>query len=200
MRIALLALVGCVVAGCTPTKAIRGSSMTFLTPAGASIALVRPAAELEAVVEQLLGERGFTVTRRAPTKKGKVLFFSGTRDRLNRRYREPSYAPSMAPPPPPGPAPMPGGISRDVGSWFAVRVTPGEQGVTTLIFYGKPMVLNAEGCADSDSDLRDAEYTCNDLRLRADWSGFALTDGREETQVITGIIAVLGEQFPLAPR
>lgn len=188
--------------------------MTFLTPAGASISLVRAAPELEAAAEQLLGERGFTVTRRAPTKKGKVLFFAGTRDRLNRRHRDPSYRdpsyrapyrdpslPASPPPPPPPMAPsMPGGISRDVGSWFAVRVTPGEGGVTTLVFYGKPTVLNAEGCADSDSDLRDAEYTCNDLRLRADWSGFALTDGREETQVITGIIALLGEQYPLAPR
>ncbi len=57
----------------------------------------------------------------------------------------------------------------------SVAATSGApKGATSL---GGPMVLNAEGCADSDSDLRDAEYTCNDLRLRADWSGFALTDG-----------------------
>lgn len=177
--VAVLSLTACV-----PMKDVRGSSLKYLTQAGATLSLGRPAAEIVPTLEQLFSERGFPVTKRAEGKPGQVLFFVGTRDRLNRRWRDQQ---------PQNP------VSREVGSWFAVRVVAPTPQTTTLLFYGKPTVFGAEGCSDGDSELRDVGNSCLDLRMRAEWSGFPLVEGREETQVISAVIATLGEQFPPAP-
>ncbi|MFZ5446751.1 MAG: hypothetical protein ACOZQL_42585 [Myxococcota bacterium] len=178
----LLAVTVLSLTACVPMREVRGSSLKYLTTAGATLELGSPAAQVEPMLEQLMGDRGFTVTKRATAKKGKVTFFAGNRDRINRRWQQQLGNP----------------VSREIGSWFAVRVVSPTPESTTLVFYGKPTVHGAEGCGDGDGDLRDADYTCLDLRLRAEWSGFPLVEGREETQVISAIIALLGEQFPPA--
>jgi len=82
-----------------------------------------------------------------------------------------------------------------LGSWFAVRVT--EEGYhSTLQFYGKPTLAGQEVCADADDQLRDAQYQCTDTRVREDWPGVQLVEGREETQVISGLITTLTERMP----
>lgn len=238
-------------AGCTPMKTIKTSSLVFLTPAGATIAIARPSAEVLPAVEQLFGDRGFAVyDRKDISTTDKVLFFKGTRERINRRgrpdqygktptgydaYGNPTYGPQYGANQPYGAAPAnqpynettqppttgattntgtPAAtpprsgtadstqmreqnyVSRDVGSWFSVRATT-ENNRTVLKFYGKPTVFNAEGCGQGDNDLRDTGYSCRELTVRADWPGHQLVEGREETQVISTIIAVLGERWPL---
>lgn len=245
-------------AACTPMKTIKTSSLVFLTPAGATIAIARPSAEVVPAVEQLFGDRGFAVyDRKDVSTTDKVLFFKGNRDRINRRgrpdqygntptgydaYGNPTYGPqynsnpynanqptnpnqpygsttATGQPPTTGATTTTGAsptattqprsgtadsaqmreqnyVSRDVGSWFSVRATT-ENNRTVLKFYGKPTVFNAEGCGQGDSDLRDTGYSCRELTVRADWPGHQLVEGREETQVISTIIAVLGERWPL---
>lgn len=231
-----------IAAGCTPMKTIKTSSLVFLTPAGATIAIARPSAEVLPAVEQLFSDRGFAAyDRKDVSATNKVIFFKGTRERINRRnrpdqygnaptgydaYGNPTYGPQYnqqqynqpygAQPPPSGATtttptastqPAAGAqnttamreqnyVSRDVGSWFSVRAVT-ENNRTVLTFYGKPTVYNAEGCGAGDSDLRDTGYACRELTVRADWPGHQLVEGREETQVISTIIAVLGERWPL---
>jgi hypothetical protein len=216
----LLLLVVSLAASCTPMRTIRASSLAFLTPAGATITIARPAEEVVPAVEQLFGDRGFSVYGRkdvSPTNK--VLFLKGTRDRINRRRSQQPYGTQPQPtgydqygnpvygPPPGSPPPAPGApavppardqdyVSRDVGSWFAVRAVT-DKSRTVLTFYGKPTVYNGEGCGSGDGDLRDTGYSCRTLEVRADWAGHQLVEGREETQVISTIIAILGERWPL---
>ncbi|MFT3712627.1 MAG: hypothetical protein QM817_33680 [Archangium sp.] len=239
MRKLLPLLLIAVAASCTPMRNIKTSSLTFLTQAGATIAVARPQAEVLPAVEQLFSDRGFIVyDRKDVSPTNKVLFMKGNRDRINRRGRSDQYGNNNQPynpqptgydqygnptygnqPPPNGAttssgAANPAGtqpstppsetsamreqnyVSRDVGSWFAVRAVT-ENGRTVLTFYGKPTVFNAEGCGDGDSNLRDTGYSCRDLLVRADWPGQQLVEGREETQVISTIIALLGERWPL---
>jgi hypothetical protein len=240
MRTLLPLLVVALAAGCTPMKTIKSSSLVFLTPAGATIAIARPAEEVVPAVEQLFGDRGFMVyDRKEVSPTNKVLFLKGNRDRINRRgrdrdrdrdaaqpygaaqtptgydqYGNPTYGPTPPPsgattnsgtpaaagttPPPTNAARMSeqNYVSRDVGSWFSVRAVT-ENNKTVLTFYGKPTVFNGEGCGDGDHALRDTGYVCRDLTVRADWAGHQLVEGREETQVISTIIALLGERWPL---
>lgn len=239
MRTFLMLVVAVVVAGCTPMKTIKTSSFVFLTPAGSTIAIARPSAEVLPAVEQLFSDKGFAVyDRKAVSETNTVLFLKGTRERINRRnrpdrygnkptaydaYGMPMYGAANAGQPGTQPANAPPAsgatststtrqpgddvqksasmqeqnyASRDVGSWFSVRAVTVE-GKTVLTFYGKPTIYGGEGCGQGDSDLRDTGYACRELTMRADWPGHQLVEGREETQVISTIIAVLGERWPL---
>lgn len=163
-------------------RTVKGSARTFLTEAGTTIDFQRPAPEVTASLEQLFSDRGFSVLKRADvTPNNKVIYFRGTRDRINRRRPNDNQQQNF--------------VQQDIGSWFAVRVVS-EGPKTTLSFYGKPTVLGLEGCGEGDRELRDAGYECKDVERRADWAGHQLVEGREETQVISTVIAQLGERWP----
>ena len=184
MRTLLLSAAVIVLAACTPMRTIKGSASKFLTEDGTSIAFERPVADIEAAVTQLMNERGFQELKRTEvTPNNKVVFFRGTRERINRGGRRDQQPNSNF-------------VSQDIGSWFAVRfVTEGNR--TTILFLGKPTVHGVEGCGDGDRDLRDVGYTCTEVEKRSDWAGHQLMQGREETQVISTVIAQLGERFQL---
>lgn len=183
MRTLLLSAAVVVLAACTPMRTIKGSASKFLTEEGTSIAFDRPAADIEAAVTQLMNDRGFQELKRTEvTPNNKVVFFRGTRERINRGGRRDQ--------------PNSNFVTQDIGSWFAVRfVTEGNR--TTVLFWGKPTVHGIESCGDGDRDLRDVGYTCTDVEKRSDWAGHQLMQGREETQVISTVIAQLGERFQL---
>lgn len=178
--IVLLAAVS-LAAGCTSMRTIKGSARLFLTEAGTTIDFDRPEADVLPVVTQLFGDRGFVEYKRAdvsPTNK--IIYLRGTRDRINRRRGNDQSTPNF--------------VTQDIGSWFAVRVVS-EGPKTKLSFYGKPTVHGLEGCGEGDRELRDAGYSCTDVEKRTDWAGHQLTEGREETQVISTIVALLGERL-----
>jgi hypothetical protein len=238
--VAALLAAGALGTGCIPMRTIHGSSMAFLTNAGATVSVPRQPQGTATLVEQLFAERGYQVFSRAQVAPGNVVvFLNGSPDRWNRGGRGPevrpdgypSYPGAANPSYPGGANPAnpaanpsypggaanpaanpayPGGANpaypgnggrpagqQQLGSWFAVRVK--DDGANSIIqFYGKPTVYGSEGCSDGDSDLRDAKYTCTDLKVREDWPGVALTAGREETRVIAGIIATLVDR--VTPR
>jgi hypothetical protein len=167
---------------CTPMYTVRGSSLTYLTPAGATLEVARPGPAAAALVEQIFIERGYQAAGRAQVSSTNlVLFFTGSRDRQTRR----GYASGD-----------PNGLNAQLGSWFAVRVKDQGPQAAVVTFYGKPMVYGAEACAEGDRDLKDAGYVCKDVIVRADWPGLQLVEGREETKVISAIISTVGERVP----
>jgi hypothetical protein len=176
-----VSLIGAALAGCISYKTLRGSSGNYLTPAGARVTLNRQASDISQAVQQLFAERGFQLVNRAqPTPQSQVLFFKGSRALVTTQNNTADTTWSA------------GG---QLGSWFAVRVV--EDGYHCSVqFYGKPTVGGQEVCADGDDQLRDAQYQCVDTKVREDWPGFQLVEGREETQVITSVIATLTERVP----
>ena len=179
-RLGLLALALSVVA-CVPMKTLRGSSGTYLTPAGARVNVNRPGEITSRVVQEIFGERGFPLANRvAVTPQNVVFYFKGSRAQLNNGYNPNDATYSVA---------------SQLGSWFAVRIT--DDGVKSVVsFYGKPIVYGQEICHDGDSTLRDAKYDCMDVRVREDWPAGQLVEGREETEVITSVIATMTERLP----
>ncbi len=174
-------LVGCLLLACIPMKTLRGSTATFLTPAGARVTVNRPAAMVVPVVQQVFAERGFSAFNQAtPTPASTVLFMRGTRAAITSQN---------------GSADAVYGLDGQIGSWFAVRVTE-ENGKSIVTFYGKPTVYRTEVCADQDDQLRDTGYACIEVRVRAEWPATQLVEGREETEVITAVIATLTERLP----
>lgn len=173
----LLALTVVSLMACTPMRPIDGTARKFLTGAGATITFDKPMADLLAAVQVFMTERGYQEFKRADVSAtNHVIFFKGPRPQ--RRGASASF------------------VSDGIGSWFAVRfVTDG--GKTTLTFFGKPTLDGKEACGDGDKDLKDAGYTCAPFEERADWPGHQLVEGREETQVVTTIIARLGERWPV---
>ncbi len=176
MRI-LFAVPALALLACTPMKTIDGSARRYLTQAGTTIAFNKPAADVTAAVEVYFQERGLPVFNRATVSDtNRVLFFKGPRQRRGGRSS--------------------GFVADGIGSWFAVRVLA-EGNKTTLHFYGKPTFNDAESCGEGDRELKDTGYTCTAIEQRADWPGHQLVEGREETQVISTVIARLGERWPL---
>jgi hypothetical protein len=166
---------------CIPMKTLRGSTSTFLTPAGARVTVNRPAAMVGPVVQQVFAERGFSaVSQATPTPTSTVLFMRGTRSAVTSANRSSDAV---------------YGLDGQIGSWFAVRITE-ENGKSIVSFYGKPTVYGTEICADQDDQLRDTGYTCIEVRVRAEWPAGQLVEGREETEVITAVIATLTERLP----
>jgi hypothetical protein len=182
LRLAALTCCFALVA-CIPMKTLRGSSGTFLTPMGAKVNVKRTAADVTPVVQQVFMERGFQVLNKVtPAPNATVFFFRGSRAVVTAQNNTSDDVLSA------------GG---QIGSWFAVRVTE-EVGAnkSVVAFYGKPTVYGKEVCADQDDQLRDTNYTCTDVRVNAEWPAGQLVEGREETEIITAVIATLTERLP----
>jgi hypothetical protein len=173
-----LALVACI-----PMKTLRGSSGTFLTPMGAKVNVKRSAADVTPVLQQVFMERGFPVISKAtPAPNTTLFFFRGSRAVVTAQNNTSDDVL---------------GAGGQIGSWFAVRVTE-EVGAnkSVIAFYGKPTVYGKEVCADQDDQLRDVNYTCTDVRVNNEWPAGQLVEGREETEIITAVIATLTERLP----
>ncbi len=177
MRILAVVAPALLLFACTPMRVIDGSSRRFLTPAGTTISFNKSALDVTAAVEVYFQERGFEAVQRATVNdNNRVTFFKGPR-------RTRSGGSSF--------------VADGIGSWFAVRFLTDGPNKTTLQLYGKPTVNGQEACDSGDRDLRDTGYTCARFEQRADWPGHQLVEGREETQVISTIIARLGERWPV---
>jgi hypothetical protein len=174
----ILALTVVFLSACTAMKPIDGTARKFLTQAGATIAFDKPMTDILAAVQVYMTDRGYQEFKRSDVSENNhVIFFKG--ERQSRRGNNGSSF-----------------VSDGIGSWFAVRfVTEGNK--TTLSFYGKPTIDGKEACGDGDKDLKDTGYACTPYEQRADWPGHQLVEGREETQVISTVIARLGERWPV---
>jgi hypothetical protein len=177
----LLGVLGLALLGCIAHTTLRGSSSTFLTPAGAQVTVNRQSSAMVPALQQLFAERGFQfVSQAQPRPDTQVLFFKGSRALVTSQNNtsDSLYA-----------------AGGQIGSWFAVRVV--EVGYkSTVSFYGKPTLGDQEVCSDGDDQLRDVQYRCTNTQVRSDWPGFALVEGREETQVISGLVTTLAQRFP----
>lgn len=183
MRIVrIFGVLAMVLGACVPMRTLRGSTRTYLTQAGAQVVLNRPAGAVAAAVQEIFAERGFPMVNRFQvTPSNLVLFFRGGRF-------TPGYGPSSS-------DPMWAAAASQVGSWFAVRII--DDGVkSTLMLYGKPTVNGTELCGEGDDLLRDAKYSCIEVRVREDWPAVRLVEGREETEVVSAVISTLTERLP----
>lgn len=177
-----LGVLAMVLGGCVPMRTLRGSTRTYLTQAGAQVALNRPGETVAVAVQQIFAERGFPMVNRIQvTPTNLVLFFRGGRF-------APGYGPSSS-------DPMWAVAASQVGSWFAVRIIDDGLKSTTML-YGKPTVNGTELCGEGDDLLRDVKYSCVEVRVREDWPAAQLVEGREETEVVSAVISMLTERLP----
>jgi hypothetical protein len=163
----LLPLLLALAAGCTPMRNIKASSLAFLTPAGATIAIARPQAEVLPAVEQLFSDRGFIVyDRKDVSPTNKVIFLKGNRDRINRRgrsaangYDQPYNQPY---------APQPTGYDQYGNPTYGTQPPP--TGATTTS--GAPPTAPANGTAapgtqpvpvSETSAMREQNYVSRDV-------------------------------------
>jgi len=172
---------GLFAAACVPMKTLRGSTATYLTSAGSRVTISRPGGTVAGTVQEIFSERGLLLVNRFQVSPANVvLFFRGARMIPGSSMsRDPVWA----------------SAASEVGSWFAVRIADdGSRSIVT--FFGKPTVNGTEICGDGDDQFRDARYACIDVRVREDWPAGQLVEGREETEVISGIISTLTERLP----
>ena len=83
---------------------------------------------------------------------------------------------------------------HELGSWFVARVSGGQPS-TEVLLLGKPTVDGQEVCADSDAVLLEADYWCRDTKVRKDYGARGLLKGREEAEVVRGVLSELKEKY-----
>ena len=178
----MLAVVAAVAGSCVAMKTLRGSTATYLTKAGSQVTVERPAGMVAGVLQQIFAERGYMLSGRYQVAPNNVvLYFRGGR---------------VAPPYDPSDDPAKSVAIGQIGSWFAARIT--DDGTrSTVALYGKPTVNGVEVCGDADDQLKDARYACVDVKVKEDWPGSRLVDGREETEIVSAVISTLSERLPI---
>jgi hypothetical protein len=121
---------------------------------------------------EAFARRGFPIVDRQQAKDGTYLTFKGARTSVT-VVTGTQYGTT--------------GQSTDVGSVFYARVTPGEGGAQVELF-GKPTVSGLPVCSDHDSSWKQR---CEPVVTGALWPGRSRTTGREEAEIIRGIILEL---------
>ena len=177
-----LGVLAVILGACVPMRTLRGSTATYLTPAGSRVTINRPAGTVAHAIQEVFSERGFLLVNRFQVSPANVvLFFRGARSIPGHHHGsgDPTWADAAS----------------QVGSWFAVRITD-DGAKSTLALFGKPTVNGTEICDDGDNQLRDARYACIDVRVREDWPATQLVEGREETEIISAVISTLTERLP----
>jgi hypothetical protein len=137
------------------------------------VSLNAPIAEVQPVLDELFGQRGFRSTGIQKAENGsQVIIYKGPR-----------------PVPPEAAA-----YGIQLGSWFAARITNGPNS-TDVQLMGKPMVGQIEVCSDHDDVYKDIKYACTDTRVPNDWAGKNLVTGRDETEVVGWVMTGLYERL-----
>lgn len=158
------------VAGCVSTNpVVRVSTAELKSDDAMEVTLAEPTAQVIETLKKLMDQRGLKVKAVAPTQTPDTAYyvFTGPRRVLSS-----------------------GDTVASVGSWIAVRVEPHDQG-TRLSFLGKPTIGGQELCSDADARLADAQYWCQDTRVDPKSTFARELTGREEVELITGLITEL---------
>jgi len=171
LRLLVPALALC---GCSNLVVIRGSSNDYLKKRATTVVVNQPAAEVQPVLDELFMARGFRQAGTLPGEnQSQVVYYKGSR----------AVPPNAAP------------YGIQLGSWYAARLAPNAQGATEVTVMGKPMVGQVELCSDHDNLLADIRYTCIDTKVPPDWVGMNLVSGRDETEVVSWVLAGLYERM-----
>jgi len=133
--------------------------------------------ESSAILRGLMTTRGLAMRNVAPTKDNRAQYFIFVGQRRETPQKQSIDQKTGKP-------------IVTVGSWIAARLEA--KGKSTHIrFLGKPNVGGQELCSDADSQLEDAEYWCQNTYIKETSPHFSQMSGREEAQLIRGIVAEL---------
>ncbi|MBL8953003.1 MAG: hypothetical protein JNK82_19655 [Myxococcaceae bacterium] len=169
-----LLCVAVVLSGCSNLIVVRGSSNDFLKRKATSVVLNAPQKVVQERLDEMFERKGFRPYSSTPGENGsQVLIYRGSR-------RVPREAQAY-------------GI--ELGSWFAARVATVEGNQTEVTLMGKPMVGAVEICSEHDNLLNDIKYVCSDTKVPPDWAGKNLVSGRDETEVVSGVLSDLYERL-----
>lgn len=171
-----LLAVAVVVTGCSNLVTVRGSSNDFLKRKATTVTLNAPQNIVQQRLDEVMDRRGFRPTSTQAADNGTtVVIYKGSR-RVPREVQN---------------------YGIQLGSWFAARLGPsdGNPTSTDVTLMGKPMVGNLELCSDHDKLLSDIQYQCTDTQVAPDWAGRNLVSGRDETEVVSGVLAALYERL-----
>jgi len=181
MRSCGLGLVVCLALApsCVSSRAVRVSTLQVIPRTDSSLQLAAPLPDVVAVLMRSMAERGFPVVQEVAGDSGKYYIFKGARTNVTTVR---------------GTSTVIAGSTVQVGSWYAARVSSAGGG--TLVFlFGKPTLNGTEVCSDADAELKDAQYWCQDSTVRDDWPGSSVITGREESEVVRGVLIALKQQF-----
>jgi hypothetical protein len=171
-----LLAVAVVVTGCSNLIVVRGSSNDFLKRKATKVTLNAPQNVVQQRMDELMDRRGFRpISTQAAGDGTSIVIYKGSRH-VPREVQ--NY-----------------GIT--LGSWFAARLGPSDGNATStdVTLMGKPMIGNLELCSDHDNLLEDIKYMCTDTKVAPDWAGKNLVSGRDETEVVSGVLADLYERL-----
>lgn len=175
LRPLVVAVAVVVTSGCSNLVVVRGSSNDFLKRKATTVQLNAPPNVVQERLDQQMDRRGFRpAASHAGANGATVLIYKGSR-RVSREARD---------------------YGIQLGSWFAARISPDQAGTgSELWLMGKPMVGNLELCSEHDNLLEDIKYTCQDTKVPPDWAGMNLVTGRDETEVVSGVLSDLYERL-----
>jgi len=126
-----------------------------------------------------MAERGFPVVQEVAGDSGKYYIFKGARTNVTTVR---------------GTSTVIAANTVQVGSWYVARIRSAGGG-TQVFLFGKPTLNGTEVCSDADAELKDAQYWCRDATVRDDWPGSSIVSGREESEVVRGVLIGLKQQF-----
>lgn len=169
-----------------PTVLARFSTVQPLGDAGSTLSTTRSATELVAALSKELDRRGFLLVDHGEARTGvQVYVFRGSR----------SSAPVVS-----QVANQATARTIELGSVFYAIVQPLPAGVNPsgarLLLFGKPTVNGADLCSDADARLTEFSYRCKDVVVEEGSSQRANITGREETDVVRGVLLTLTAVLP----
>jgi|GEM_PF-5638190 len=169
MKTHTLALMGLLLLtqGCAE---IRASSRIRLSEDQSQVILRGTTEDAARRLSELFSRRGYSVTERKALKGGTALYvFKGQRAEVTTvsGNRNSVY-----------------GTTNTVGSVFYALLIP-QEGVVKVDLFGKPTFDGHEVCSDQDPSWIPA---CEEIITGAMWSGWEQVTGREEAEVIRGML------------
>ncbi|ATB31957.1 hypothetical protein [Melittangium boletus] len=149
---------------------IRASSHTRLSEKQSQVALRGTPEDAARRLSELFSRRGYSVTERKSLKGGSSLYvFKGRRSEVTTVMGDRNFV---------------HGTTNTVGSVFYAQLIPQEDVVWVNLF-GKPTYDGYEVCSDEDPSWIPP---CEETVTSAMWSGWDQVTGREEAEVIRGML------------
>lgn len=176
----LAVLLGCSQLGCGLIyQPVRLSTYENMPAEDALLQVPRSSTEVASALLKIMEGRGFPLVYKGKRKDGQlILAFRGPRRAPPAVTGNPQYATQ----------------TYQFGSFFAAGLQDLPDGALLALF-GKPTVQGVELCADADVELADLQYWCRDSSLLATSPLGAYITGREEQEVIRGVLGTLQVEF-----
>ncbi|MCP3097996.1 hypothetical protein LZ198_03795 [Myxococcus sp. K15C18031901] len=166
----LLAVVVSLSSGCTTS--IRSSSATHLAAKDSEVFLQGGVDDAARRVAELLSKRGLNMTSKQALKDGSLVYtFKGKRTDLTTVTGGDAFV---------------FGSTNSVGSAVFARFAPKEDGVTQVLFHGKPSMDGRIVCS---TDAPTWVPACgDDVYAGSMWQGRDQMTGKDEAEIIRGVM------------